>query len=102
MPKGVYPRKREASYNTRHRRVKIARGSARSHPCANECGQPAAEWAQIHGTDGLEVEHYRPLCHKCHVNYDMTDERREQARTVNVGRKRPDLAESNRHRKSTE
>jgi hypothetical protein len=58
-----------------HRRVREARGKASEHECVR-CAEggivkQAAEWSQIHGTDGKDIRaHYRPMCRKCHRNYD--------------------------------
>lgn len=52
-----------------HDRVRKQRGVAKSHLCV-ECGKQARDWAQTHGTTGLEVAHYRPMCHSCHFRYD--------------------------------
>lgn len=53
----------------RHDRVKTARGKA-SEYCCNNCESNALDWAQIHETTGLEIDHYIPLCRRCHVIYD--------------------------------
>jgi len=59
-------------YRGRHLRVQRARGSANEHACVDGCGRQAEEWAQIHGTDGADPEHYVPRCVKCHRAYDGT------------------------------
>ena len=60
----------QATYLGRHYRVYRKRGKASEYPCA-DCGDPARDWAQIHGTDGTDPEHYQPLCRKCHYwKYD--------------------------------
>jgi hypothetical protein len=64
-----------------HRRVRTRRGKASGHPCVKhaEIGvtKPARDWAQIHGTDGLDLwADYVPLCKSCHVRYDFTPETR--------------------------
>jgi hypothetical protein len=64
------PRVNEPSYRTRHARVATARGRAKTHLCAGCCGRAAAQWAQIHGTDGKDTANYVPLCRKCHIEYD--------------------------------
>ena len=56
-------------YGARHERNRSAQGAPTDHPCA-ECGAPAWEWSQIHGTDGMSPEDYRPLCKPCHHVYD--------------------------------
>ena len=36
-----------------------------------DCGGPAAQWSQVHGTDGTDpIAHYQPRCRKCHSKYD--------------------------------
>ena len=60
-----------------HRRVRETRGNAAEHACAR-CGKRAREWAQIHGTDGLDIQlDYAPLCVSCHRQYDDSPERRQ-------------------------
>lgn len=61
-------------YYGAHDRVRKQRGPAKSHLCT-ECGKQARDWAQIHGTTGLETDHYRPMCHKCHFRYDEVAKR---------------------------
>lgn len=56
-------------YGARHRRVHAARGSAKKQACI-ECGKRAEVWAQIHGTDGMDVMDYQPMCQACHLTYD--------------------------------
>jgi hypothetical protein len=57
-------------YVARHERVYRARGKASQHPCADSCGRRAKHWSQIHGTTGLNPEHYEPRCVRCHDAYD--------------------------------
>lgn len=58
------------SYYGRHARVVRVRGSASEYACV-DCGKPAVDWAQIHGTDGTDPhEHYQPRCRFCHRVYD--------------------------------
>jgi len=76
----------DITYEGAHIRLRKARGKARSHDCAR-CGEPAREWAFIHGSpnprpagnraDGkphgpwsLDLSHYEPLCALCHRNID--------------------------------
>jgi hypothetical protein len=65
-------------YDGAHDRVKASRGLADQFGCAH-CDQPAAEWSYDHAdpneqVDGfpysLDVEHYQPLCVKCHRGLD--------------------------------
>lgn len=59
-------------YGTRHSRVHWVRGTASAHTCT-DCGQPAHEWSQVHGTDGLDIfEHYVPRCRSCHRTHDCS------------------------------
>lgn len=61
----------DATYDAKHQRVHKARGSAKKQMCEAECGQPAQEWATVHGTDGLDVmADYVALCISCHRWYD--------------------------------
>ena len=57
------------TYGARHYRVRTTRGNAASHPCV-DCGNPAYDWSQIHGTKGEEPEHYAARCRPCHRLYD--------------------------------
>jgi hypothetical protein len=58
------------SYQSRHKHTMAIRGKAREYICV-ACGGPAAEWAQIHDTDGTDPhQHYQPMCKKCHRGYD--------------------------------
>lgn len=84
---GCSKRKDDPTYSARHRRVEAARGKASNHPCVDNCGKQAQDWTQIHGTTGLEPEHYEPRCRSCHRQYDgntrLTDaEQREVLASV--------------------
>lgn len=57
------------TYSGRHARVYRERGKASQYACV-ECAEAAAEWAQIHGTDGLDPSDYKVLCVLCHRAYD--------------------------------
>lgn len=57
------------AYVNRHNAVRRARGRAAEHDCV-DCDQPAAEWSQVHDTDGTHVEDYEPRCIPCHSRYD--------------------------------
>jgi hypothetical protein len=68
----------QVGYKARHTRVVRARGAAKTHDCAHcaEAGAvtPAHDWATRHGTIGLNVNDYLPLCRRCHQAYDgITD-----------------------------
>lgn len=77
-----------ATYGTAHRHVRQLRGPASAHVCP--CGKPAREWAYDHADPderteardlrgrGVRVvaystdpEHYRAMCHGCHVRFDQ-------------------------------
>ncbi len=58
------------TYKTRHERVYRKRGNASECACV-DCGNAAQDWSQIHGTNGLEAEHYEPRCRPCHSCYDI-------------------------------
>lgn len=62
-------RRTGAAYSARHWRVYRARGKAKDQLCV-DCRKQARDWSQIHGTTGLESEHYEPRCRKCHSVYD--------------------------------
>ena len=68
------PSRHDLAYQRRHRRVFQARGKAAQYGC-DGCSEMAAEWAQLHGTDGEHPFDYVPLCHKCHKRYDGVSER---------------------------
>jgi hypothetical protein len=62
------------SYYYRHDLVEAARGKARDHKCVG-CAEKgldrqAREWSQLHDKTGDHPEDYRPLCHRCHQDYD--------------------------------
>lgn len=60
----------QVKYAGAHVRVYQARGPASNQVC-ELCGHPAREWAQVHGTTGLDpYEEYRALCLSCHRRYD--------------------------------
>lgn len=70
----------DVTYGHVHRRLRRAKGSATDRLCAH-CGGAAAEWAYDHldpderrSADALpyspKMEHYRPLCRKCHWRED--------------------------------
>lgn len=59
-------------YGGRHYRVYAARGKAEhcSLRGLTDCTSTNYTWAQIHGTDGLDVREYVSLCKQCHSRYD--------------------------------
>lgn len=65
-------RKSNSSYSAVHQLIRRERGSASEQTCV-DCGQPAAEWSQIHGTDGCDVhQRYEPRCEPCHRVHDAS------------------------------
>ena len=77
--------KSDPGYAQRHRRVRLARGSASQFPCVDGCGRLAVEWSQIHGTDGLDVDaHYEPRCKLCHSRYDADSRPRGESQGLAV------------------
>lgn len=62
----------EITKRSMHRRVSKERGRAAAHDCsAPDCSALAKDWAQIHGSDGLNVhDDYMPMCRSCHIRYD--------------------------------
>jgi len=61
----------ELDYFNLHSLVKKVRGKATGYGCTF-CNDFAKQWSQIHGLDGSDVWHYRPLCYSCHGVYDGT------------------------------
>src|ERR1019366_3924904 len=58
-------------YNNLHHRMVKKRGKASLQQCVR-CGAPAAHWARLHETDGMDIMNdYVPMCIKCHRGYDM-------------------------------
>jgi hypothetical protein len=67
-------------YSGIHSRVVRERGPASGHACWS-CGQPAEHWAYDHedpdaridardGAYSQSIDHYYPMCQKCHVRFD--------------------------------
>jgi hypothetical protein len=75
---------RSESYKVAHDRVKVERGSASEHDCYR-CSKPAKDWAYDHPDErygsvegrrlaySLDIDHYVPLCARCHVRFDRGD-----------------------------
>lgn len=77
------------SYVSAHLRAKRAKGRASDHTCV--CGQRAEHWAynnrcpeEVEGWANTEqrvmrwcehVEHYTPMCAKCHKNFDIAEKK---------------------------
>lgn len=62
-------------YRSRHTRVSRARGKASDQTCV-DCGNPATDWSQRHGTMGNDPQDYSARCKKCHAAYDSESLRR--------------------------
>lgn len=99
-----------AAYQTRHRRLKKARGRAKEYGCIS-CPKQAFDWAQKHGTDGESPEDYDPMCRSCHLKRDAdcrkvrapqgprTEEQKERIRQSALNRyKRPEERAANQQR----
>lgn len=67
-------------YNRNHYRVGVKRGRAAEQVCA--CGDPAAEWAHLHDTDGADHANYEAMCRPCHQKYDNRWNPEERARVA--------------------
>jgi hypothetical protein len=81
----------DVGYAGAHFRVVRLRGDAHEHACAH-CGGPATQWAYDHADPdeqvavqyrgrgdypySLDVEHYLPLCVRCHRLFDVSTRRR--------------------------
>lgn len=68
----------DATYWARHQRVYQIRGRADHcslRPGLSDCISEDYEWAQIHGTGGLDVREYVALCVPCHRAYDVAGSR---------------------------
>ncbi|MYR05302.1 hypothetical protein GTV32_02740 [Gordonia sp. SID5947] len=78
-----------ASYDTAHQRVRAQRGPASDYAC-DYCGGPAYSWAydyadpdeKIAGPGkaegspySLDVNHYMPMCIRCHNRHDVNTRR---------------------------
>lgn len=82
----------DISYNTAHKRVRRARGRAKTHLCVG-CGEAAAEWSYnhtdpdertepVHRPTGIlwfayspDPSQYSPRCKPCHQRFDLGHER---------------------------
>lgn len=70
-----------------HKRIEAVRGKASSHGCINGCLDASGiEWAYTHDTDSRDVMNYRPMCKRCHHQYDtktgLTWEKVEEIRAL--------------------
>lgn len=70
----------DPTYGAVHTRLRVSRGSASGHPCA-DCGAPAEQWSYDHKDPdalvsdaghpySLDFAHYVPRCCSCHRTYD--------------------------------
>lgn len=74
-------RARNATYRGVHRRLRMLRGAANGHLCA-DCSKPAKEWAYDHSDPNAatcprtgmlyspDIAHYSPRCRSCHEALD--------------------------------
>lgn len=58
---------RRLYYRQLYRVTKI-HGKASEHTC--DCGEPAKEWAHLHGFSGEDPSHFDAMCRPCHQEYD--------------------------------
>ena len=77
------------TYGACHVRLRKIRGKASDRMCYFCETAQAAEWAQLHGTDGSSpYGHFRPLCISCHRAYDGTSEAVAASNRRRTGEKR--------------
>jgi hypothetical protein len=84
------------SYEARHKRMRKIRGPALAQVCVacieQKVRRSAQQWAQVHGTDGLDPwADYVPLCIAHHLRYDYTSERRQKVTVAADQRQRDTL-----------
>lgn len=80
-------------YSALHKRLTRQRGRAADHECVR-CPARAAEWAQVHLTDGEDIwADYVPMCIYCHRQYDRVN------RTPKWAERSQRMAELNRSRR---
>ena len=81
------------SYDAAHYRVEQLRGKATKHKCAGCAVKPASDWAFDHRDQdplysasgmpySLDVQHYIPLCRRCHLRFDRLVARMRHAQMV--------------------
>ena len=68
---------------TQHDHVRAERGHPNEYSC-EFCSGRARDWANIHDTDRLNTENYRPLCRRCHIIYDRTDWMSEETLRIRI------------------
>lgn len=81
------------AYDMMHARVRRARGPANQHPCVQQCGRKASDWAHTHDTDPADPQNYQPMCRACHVRYDQPD----GAGDKGIGQKRGEQQRAKTH-----
>lgn len=57
------------AYRANHHMLERTMGKASWYKCG-DCGKPAHEWSQTHGTVGDKPSDYRARCRPCHKKYD--------------------------------
>ncbi len=78
---------RTNAYRRVHERIVRTHGPASLYLCDGCCGNTAAEWANVHGTNT-----YVTLCVKCHQHYDHPRETCPSGHNVNRFGRAPDGA----------
>lgn len=92
----------DITYISAHFRVRRTKGPATNYACV-QCEGPAHEWAYDHadpdekdedgkGTYSTKIEHYRPMCRRCHTRFDC-DPMRPWAPWRKAARELADLVE---------
>lgn len=66
-------------YIQNHKAVRSQRGKASLQICVS-CGEPAKDWAWIHGMDPKNISSYDPMCRLCHQEYDRPEWLKEERR----------------------
>ncbi len=73
----------EANYGAVHKRLRVNRGPAMNHPCAEGCGNQADHWSYdgFCPSERYDVKrkcpycphegHYQPRCRPCHSRWDV-------------------------------
>jgi hypothetical protein len=87
-PKNGRPKKQDVTYWGMHSRLKINKGYASEHPCA-DCENTASDWSWDNSCTDikygvakagrpslnpffLHLEHYQPRCTPCHIQFDLS------------------------------
>lgn len=58
-----------------HKRIHKKYGKASERDCV-DCGKQALDWSLNGSVYTDNIEDYSPRCRRCHLKYDMTQERR--------------------------